>query len=115
MWTPPHFWALALYRAGDYADAGVPMLPVVAGAATTKRQMLFYTVVLLPITLVPVALGVVGALYATGALIIGVLFLVAALRVMRDETDLAPRQMFGFSIFYLFAIFALLIADKGLA
>ena len=115
MWTPPHFWALALYRADDYADAGVPMLPVVAGAAATKRQMLIYTVALLPITLAPVALGVVGGLYATGALIAGVLFLICALGVMRDETDRAARRMFGFSIFYLFAIFALLIADKSLA
>jgi len=115
VWTPPHFWALALYRADDYADAGVPMLPVVAGAAATKRQMLIYTVALLPITLAPVALGVVGGLYATGALIAGVLFLICALGVMRDETDRAARRMFGFSIFYLFAIFALLIADKSLA
>ena len=115
MWTPPHFWALALYRADEYADAGVPMLPVVAGAAATKRQMLIYTVALLPITLAPVALGVVGGLYATGALIAGVLFLICALGVMRDETDRAARRMFGFSIFYLFAIFALLIADKSLS
>ena len=115
VWTPPHFWALALYRANDYADAGVPMLPVVAGAAATKRQMLIYTVALLPVTLAPVALGVAGGLYATGALVAGALFLICALGVMRDETDRAARRMFGFSIFYLFAIFALLIVDKGLA
>ncbi len=115
MWTPPHFWALALYRADDYADAGVPMLPVVAGAAATKRQMLIYTVALLPITLAPVALGVAGGFYATGALVAGVLFLICALGVIRDETGRAARRMFGFSIFYLFAIFALLIVDKSLA
>ncbi len=115
MWTPPHFWALALYRADDYADAGVPMLPVVAGAAATKRQMLIYTAALLPVTLAPVALGVAGGLYAVGALVAGALFLICALRVMGDETHRAARRMFGFSIFHLFAIFALLIADKSLA
>ena len=77
--------------------------------------LLIYTVALLPITLAPVALGVAGGLYATGALVAGALFLICALGVMRDETDRAARRMFGFSIFYLFAIFALLIADKSLS
>ena len=66
MWTPPHFWALALYRAGDYAAAGVPMLPVVAGARATKRQMLVYTLLLLPLALAPWPLGLAGAVYARG-------------------------------------------------
>ena len=114
MWTPPHFWALALYRSGDYAKAGVPMLPVVAGAAATKRQMLFYTLALFPIALAPTALGFSGPLYGAGAALLGTLFVVCALRVRRDATDRSARQMFGFSIVYLFMIFALLAADKAL-
>lgn len=111
LWTPPHFWALALYRSGDYQAAGVPMLPVVAGAATTKRQMLLYTVVLLPISLAPYALGLAGLPYLIGTGLLGALFLIAAIRVLRaDDSDHRPaRQMFGYSIFYLTALFALLL------
>jgi len=112
-WTPPHFWALALYRAGDYAKAGVPMLPVVAGAAATKRQMLLYTLILLPLALVPYVLGVAGAWYAIGALVLSGLFILSALRVLRSEDDKPAMQMFGFSILYLFALFALLIVDRA--
>src|SRR5262249_50747020 len=78
MWTPPHFWALALYRAGDYAKAGVPMLPVVAGARATKAQMLVYTVLLFPLALAPWALGVAGAPYGAAPVVLGVLFILAA-------------------------------------
>lgn len=111
LWTPPHFWALALYRSGDYQAAGVPMLPVVAGAATTKRQMLLYTVMLLPISLAPYALGLAGLPYLIGTGLLGALFLIAAIRVLRaDDSDHRPaRQMFGYSIFYLTALFALLL------
>ncbi len=115
MWTPPHFWALALVKSDDYAKAGLPMLPVVAGAARTKRHMLGYTLALFPLALVPTFLGHAGTAYGIGAALLGAAFVVSALRVCIDTSDRAARQMFGFSIFYLFAIFALLIADKGLA
>jgi protoheme IX farnesyltransferase len=110
-WTPPHFWALALVKSGDYARAGVPMLPVVAGARETKRQMLIYAVLLLPIALAPTLLGVAGWIYGSAAIALGLMFLLAAIRVWFDESDRSARQMFGFSILYLFALFALLIVD----
>jgi protoheme IX farnesyltransferase len=112
-WTPPHFWALALFRSGDYARAGVPMMPVVAGPVATKRQMLLYTLVLLPLGLAPYALGVAGTWYAVGATGLGLLFLVSAVRVLRSDDERPARQMFGFSILYLFALFALLIVDRA--
>jgi protoheme IX farnesyltransferase len=113
MWTPPHFWALALYRTGDYAKAGVPMLPVVAGARATKAQMLIYTVLLFPLALAPWALGVTGVLYAVAAVVLGLLFILAAVRVWFDDGDRAARQMFAFSILYLFLLFTLLILDRA--
>ena len=113
MWTPPHFWALALYRTGDYAKAGVPMLPVVAGARATKAQMLVYTVLLFPLALAPWALGLTGALYAAAAAILGLLFILAAARVWFDSGERAARQMFAFSILYLFLLFTLLIVDRA--
>src|SRR5262245_40183687 len=113
MWTPPHFWALALYRAGDYEKAGVPMLPVVAGARATKIQMLVYTVLLFPLALAPWALGVAGALYGVAAAILGLLFILAAVRVWFDAGERAARQMFAFSILYLFLLFTLLIVDRA--
>ncbi len=112
MWTPPHFWALALYRTGDYAKAGVPMLPVVAGARATKVQMLVYTVLLFPLALAPWALGLTGAVYAAAAVILGLLFILAAVRVWFDSGERAARQMFAFSILYLFLLFTLLIVDR---
>jgi len=114
MWTPPHFWALALYRSKDYARAGVPMLPVVAGRRETKRQILYYALLLVPVTLAPWALGVVGRCYGIAALALGALFVICALRVYREDDeghDRAARQMFGFSILYLFLLFALMIVD----
>jgi protoheme IX farnesyltransferase len=111
-WTPPHFWALSLYRAGEYERAGVPMLPVVAGPRETKRQMLLYTLVLWPITLSPWALGVAGPLYAGCAAVLSLIFTGAAIRVCRDETDRSARQMFQFSLLYLFLVFSLLLLDR---
>ncbi|HEX7967594.1 MAG TPA: heme o synthase [Stellaceae bacterium] len=112
-WTPPHFWALSLYRAGDYAKAGVPMLPVVAGARETKKQMLAYTLVLWPIALAPAAMGVAGWIYGGAALILSALFTGAAIRVWRDAGDGSAKRMFGFSILYLFLLFALLLLDRA--
>jgi len=119
MWTPPHFWALALFRRDDYARAGVPMLPVVAGEAETKRQMLVYTVLLFPLAMAPSLLGFAGWAYGAGAAVLGALFLVAAVRVLREDGHAtnwkAAKQMFGFSILYLFALFGLLMADAAVA
>ncbi|MFT5180327.1 MAG: protoheme IX farnesyltransferase, partial [Alphaproteobacteria bacterium] len=112
MWTPPHFWALALYREGDYAKAGVPMLPVVAGPAETRRQMLIYTALLVPLTFAPVALGTAGLIYGVTAAALGGYFAWLAIQVVRTRTDRAARRMFGFSILYLFVLFAALIAEK---
>ncbi len=117
MWTPPHFWALALYRRGDYAAAGVPMLPVVAGEAATKRQMMLYTALLLPVALAPWALGVAGVVYGACALVLGLAFVGLCLRVLREDgaatAHRAAKQMFGFSILYLFLLFALLMVDRA--
>jgi heme o synthase len=112
-WTPPHFWALALYRAGDYAKAGVPMLPVVAGPRETKRQMLLYTLVLWPASVAPWALGVAGAFYGLGALALSALFTACAVRVCLDDTEHSARLMFGFSLLYLLLIFSLLLVDHA--
>src|SRR5690348_6423924 len=112
-WTPPHFWALSLYRAADYAKAGVPMLPVVAGARETKKQMLAYTLVLWPIALAPALIGVAGWLYGGTALCLSALFTLSALRVWRDAGDRSAKQMFAFSILYLFLLFALLLVDRA--
>ncbi len=114
VWTPPHFWALSLYRCADYATAGVPMLPVVSGARCTKRHILGYTVALFPVALAPALLGFASVFYGICAALLSTLFLIAALRVLRHEGDRPARQMFGFSILYLFLIFAVLIADKSL-
>jgi protoheme IX farnesyltransferase len=113
-WTPPHFWALSLFCSGDYARAGVPMLPVVAGVRETKKQILVYAVVLLPVTLAPWWLGMSGALYGLGAALLGLAFVASAVSLWFDETSRSARVMFGFSILYLFLLFVLLIADKAL-
>ena len=113
VWTPPHFWALSLYRRDDYARAGIPMMPVVAGLAATRRQMLAYAVLLLPLALAPWWLGLAGAVYGASALLLGGLMIVAALRVMARKDERSARQMFAFSILYLFLLFALLIVDRA--
>jgi protoheme IX farnesyltransferase len=115
MWTPPHFWALALYRRGDYAKAGVPMLPVVAGERATKIQMLVYAVLLLPISLAPTLLGAVGWIYGAPALVLSALFIFASVRVLVAYNHRPARQMFAYSILYLFLLFALMLADRLIA
>ena len=112
IWTPPHFWALALYREGDYARAGVPMLPVVAGARETKKQILLYTVILVPVSLAPWALDVVGWTYCTIAVAFGAGFLALAVAIWFDDTDRWARRTFLFSIIYLFVLFVAMIADS---
>ncbi|MDD9917682.1 MAG: heme o synthase, partial [Rhodospirillaceae bacterium] len=113
-WTPPHFWALALYRNGDYARAGIPMLPVVAGKTETKKQMILYTVLLIPLGVAPVWFGFVGWVYGSAAALLGLIFLAAAIAVWFDRTDKSAKRMFGYSIFYLFALFAVMVADATL-
>jgi protoheme IX farnesyltransferase len=114
MWTPPHFWALALYRSDDYRNAGIPMLPVVAGRRETKRQIILYSLVVAPLGLAPWLLGFAGPAYAIVAGGLGAVFLAAAVRIWFDDQERHCRQMFGFSILYLFAIFAMLMVDHGI-
>ena len=114
MWTPPHFWALALYRAGDYAKAGVPMLPVVAGERETRRQILIYTILLAPVALAPAYIGLSGPVYGAAAAALSAGFLAHAWGVVVDRRDLAAKRMFGFSIAYLFGLFAMLVVDRAL-
>jgi heme o synthase len=113
MWTPPHFWSLALYRSEDYARAGVPMLPVVAGKAETRRQIVIYAALLVPLTTAPYALGVAGPLYLGVALALGAVFLATSLRVWLDHRDRAAMRNFKVSILYLFFLFVALIADRA--
>ncbi len=118
VWTPPHFWALALCRSGDYARAGVPMLPVVAGADATRRQILLYSLALGPIGLLPVLTGPGGVLYGTVAALMGAVFIGLAVRLYRagdaPASGPAARRLFGFSIVYLFVLFATLLAEQAL-
>ncbi len=113
VWTPPHFWALALYRQTDYAKARVPMLPVVAGRAVTKRQILAYSLVLAPLGVLPAVLGTAGLLYGAVAAVSGLCFVLLALAVLRSDSDRPARQLFGYSILYLFVLFTLLIIDRA--
>ena len=115
LWTPPHFWSLALYRADDYAKAGVPMLPVVAGAHATRFQILIYTLLLWPVALAPTLIGMVGWIYGAAAILLDLAFTALAVRLMIERTDRAARSMFGFSLLYLFLLFALLLVDRVLA
>ena len=114
MWTPPHFWSLALYRTGDYARAGVPMLPVVAGKTETRRQILIYTSLLVPLSFAPLVLGTAGMAYGTVAAVMGAAFLLLAVRVLRERGGRAARYMFRFSIVYLFVLFAALMVEHTL-
>jgi len=114
LWTPPHTWALALFRSGDYEAAGVPMMPVVVGHRKTAMQMLIYTLVLIPVTLLPTILGISGRVYMTAAIILGLGLLRHALIVLKDDDIKKARSMFLFSILYLFMIFVFLLVDKGL-
>ncbi len=114
MWTPPHFWALALYRAGDYAKAGVPMLPVVAGDRETRRQILIYTILLVPVALAPCFIGLSGPVYGAAAAALSAAFLLHSWRVLSDRRDIVAKRMFGFSIVYLFGLFAMLVVDRAM-
>ena len=114
MWTPPHFWALSLYRSGDYEKAGVPMMPVVSGIEETKRQILIYTLLLFPLTLVPAFVGMTSLIAGLTIGALGIWFIRHALLVLKSERSEEPRAMFRYSILYLFLVFVVLLADHAL-
>jgi len=120
IWTPPHFWSLALWANDDYRRAGVPMLPVVSGARETRRQILLYTIVLIPLTLAPYFIGFSGLPYGIAAALLGLVFLQKVYRVLADRQDAAGKSLtsdkpakaaFKYSIYYLFALFGALALD----
>ncbi|HVM22787.1 MAG TPA: heme o synthase [Sphingomicrobium sp.] len=120
LWTPPHFWALSLFVRSDYAAAGIPMLPVVSGVESTRRQIFLYSLPMAAAAILPWPLGLTGALYGGSAIVLNAVFLVLAARVLMNRTDepshmAAEKHLFSYSIFYLFALFAILVADRALA
>jgi len=118
LWTPPHFWALSLNRAGEYARAGVPMLPVVAGRAETKRQILVYSLLLVPVGIAPWPLGMAGAAYGLVAIAAGLTMVALAWRLQAARSEPSSNQtakhLFAFSIGYLFLLFAMLLAEHAM-
>jgi protoheme IX farnesyltransferase len=115
VWTPPHFWALALYRSEDFARSGLPMLPLTHGAAHTRLQIFLYTIALVATTLLPFAIHMSGVFYLACALVLGAGFLGLAWKVWKRYTDLVARQTFRYSIVYLALLFAALLVDHYLA
>lgn len=111
LWTPPHFWALALYRVEDYARAGLPMLPVTHGSEFTRLHILLYTLMLLAGTLLPYVYGMSGHIYLVSALVLGVWFVVYAFRLWRNYSEALARETFRFSILHLMLLFAALLVD----
>jgi protoheme IX farnesyltransferase len=116
LWTPPHFWALSLFRFDDYARAGVPMLPVVSGKGKTRRQILIYSLLLAPTAVLPWPLGFAGATYGVVAVATGAVMVLLALQVLMagDVGERPARRLFAFSILYLFMLFAVLLVEQGL-
>jgi len=120
LWTPPHFWALSLFVRSDYAAAGIPMLPVVGGIGKTRRQILLYSLPMAAAAVAPWPLGLSGPVYGGSAAVLSFVFLVLAVRVASsratDPRDMgAEKHLFGYSVFYLFALFTVLVADRWLA
>ncbi len=113
-WTPPHFWALAIHRAEEYRKADMPMLPVTHGKDYTRLQILLYTILLFVVTLLPYSYGMSGGLYLGGTLVLNLGFLYYAVQLYRNEDERMPMRTFGYSILYLMALFALLLADHYL-
>ncbi|MCC3303422.1 heme o synthase [Sneathiella sp. HT1-7] len=112
MWTPPHFWALSLWRDIDYAKAGVPMLPVVAGRDVTRRQIVLYSALLFPVAVMPYFLGYAGIVYGVGATLLSGLFLLLSLKVWRAKDEESAKQLFAYSLLYLFLLFAMLLGES---
>lgn len=115
LWQPPHVWAIALFRKRDYAAAGIPMLPNVIGDEATRWRMLGYAIALVPATLAPVALGLLGGLYLAAAVALDAWFVWHAVRVLRERSEAAARRMFGVSLVFLFALLAAMLGDLALA
>ena len=115
MWTPPHFWALALVKNDDYTRAAIPMLPVVAGAAETRRQIVIYAVLMAPLAVVPSFIGLASFSYGIIAGLAGAVFVGLSLKLWRDGTDKTAMQLFGYSISYLFLVFLGLVVDRFIA
>lgn len=115
VWTPPHFWALSLYRAGDYKAAGIPMMPVVAGKKSTKRQIFIYSLLLAPTAMSPLLFGIVGPVYATATVVLSLVFIWFAFNVWRErgEEEVVAKKLFGYSILYLFSEFLILGLDAA--
>jgi protoheme IX farnesyltransferase len=113
-WTPPHFWALSLYRADDYARAGIPMLPVVRGERETRRQILLYTLLLVPLGVAPWLIGLCGPIYGAVAIVTGAVMLALAIRLLSERSDRAAKHLFAFSILYLFLLFAFMLIDRAM-
>jgi len=113
-WTPPHFWALSLLRTAEYARAGVPMLPVVAGPEETRRQILIYSLVLAPVGASPWLFGYAGLAYGLVAIVCGALMVGLCWRLWRTPSEQAAKRLFAFSILYLFVLFAVLLVERGL-
>ena len=114
VWTPPHFWALAIFRREDYARAMIPMLPVTHGVQYTRWQILFYTVLLVLVTMLPFVTRMSGVFYLGGALVLGGVFIYYAARLMKPPSEAFAMQVFGYSIWYLMALFAFLLIDHWL-
>ncbi|MEO8811253.1 MAG: heme o synthase [Rhodanobacter sp.] len=114
VWTPPHFWALAIFRRDDYARAGVPMLPVTHGVVYTRWHVLFYTILLVLVTLLPALTGMSGLIYLGGAVVLDIGFLYYAIRLLRPPDEFFPMKVFKYSIVYLMALFAFLLLDHWL-
>lgn len=113
-WTPPHFWALSLFANADYKRANIPMMTVTAGEASTKIQMLVYTLILAVICFVPWFMGMTGMLYGVSAIMLNALFILSAIFTLKHDDLIYAKRMFGYSIFYLFALFLAFVIDKGL-
>ncbi len=113
MWTPPHFWALSLYKSDDYQRAVVPMLPVVAGHESTRRHILGYTLLLVPLSLAPAILGYTHAIFAIGAAVLGLVFIGLSVILWWRRSEIMARRLFAFSVAYLFLIFVLLMVDNA--
>ncbi|ALN72987.1 heme o synthase [Aureimonas sp. AU20] len=119
LWTPPHFWALALFKMKDYGAAGIPMLPNVAGERSTRRHIFAYSLILAPVGVLPFAMGFAGPVYGAASLLLGAEFVRRAVLVLRmpdgDEAMVPAKKLFGFSIVYLFALFAILLGESVFA
>jgi protoheme IX farnesyltransferase len=115
LWTPPHFWALSLYSSGDYKQANIPMMPVVAGIHSTKKQMLFYTILLSIVSILPFSLHFAGHIYLYSIIILNLIFLGMIIKLYLDPLNKIAGKTFAYSIFYLFMVFLVAVIDKAVS